>query len=376
LKKSNNSKYYKLMEYLRDEMLTGRIMPGDKIPSENKLAGKFSLSRHTVRKSIAMLVNEGLLYTEQGRGTFSSGVLQKSRDSGNIGVITTYISEYIFPQVIDGIDEVLSQNGYSIILKNTGNDCLKEVACLKDILGKDIAGLIVEPTRSALYSRNIKYYQTLESYGIPYVFIHGCYEQLGRKPSVLLDDAGGMYELAMYLVKTGHRSICGIFKADDVQGLNRHKGYVRALSESGLAYDPEKVIWFHTEDRSTKPNAALRAMIAGGSKIDAVACYNDEIACETVKLLTGMNIKVPQEISVTGFDDSYLAESGPIKLTTVRHPKKDLGREAASMILQLISAGKGGTDAGGDVSPNNRAEQAIRVFKPELVLRDSTSEKR
>lgn len=376
MKKSNSSKYYKLMEYLRDEMLTGRIMPGDKIPSENELANKFSLSRHTVRKSIAMLVNEGLLYTEQGRGTFSSGVLRKSRDSRNIGVITTYISEYIFPQVIDGIDEVLSQNGYSIILKNTGNDCLKEVACLKDILGKDIAGLIVEPTRSALYTRNIKYYETLDSYGIPYVFIHGCYEQLGRKPCVLVDDAGGMYELVMYLVKTGHRSICGIFKADDVQGLNRHKGYVRALSESGLVYDPEKVIWFHTEDRATKPNAALQAMIAGGSKIDAVACYNDEIAFETVRLLTGMNLKVPQEISVTGFDDSYLAESSPVKLTTVRHPKKDLGREAASMILQLVSSGKGSSGANGDVSPNHQAEPAIRVFKPELVLRDSTSEKR
>ena len=64
------------MEYLRDEMLTGRIMLGDKIPSENELAEKFSLSRHTVRKSIAMLANEGLLYTELGRGTFSSGALR------------------------------------------------------------------------------------------------------------------------------------------------------------------------------------------------------------------------------------------------------------------------------------------------------------
>ncbi len=376
MKKSNTSKYYKLMEYLRDEMLTGHIMPGEKIPSENELANKFSLSRHTVRKSIALLANEGLLYTEHGRGTFSSGILRKSKDSRNIGVITTYISEYIFPQVIDGIDEVLSHYGYSIILKNTGNDFFKEVACLKDILGKDIAGLIVEPTRSALYTQNIKYYETLDSYNIPYVFIHGCYEQLGRKPCVLLDDTGGMYDLVMYLVKTGHRNICGIFKADDVQGLNRHKGYVKALSESGLVYDPEKVIWFHTEDRATKPFAALQTIISGGSEIDAVTCYNDEIACETVRLLTGMARKVPQEISVTGFDDSYLAESGPVKLTTVRHPKKDLGREAASMVLQLISAGKAGTIASGDVSPNYPEEPTVRVFKPELVLRDSTSEKR
>lgn len=370
MKISNTSKYYKLMEYLRDEMLTGRIISGDKIPSENALAQKFSLSRHTVRKSIAMLANEGLLYTEQGRGTFSSGVLRKSRDSKNIGVITTYISEYIFPQVINGIDEVLSQSGYSIILKNTGNDHLKELACLKDILGKDIAGLIVEPTRSALYTQNIKYYEALDSYGIPYVFIHGCYDQLSGKPCVLVDDVGGMYEVVMYLVKTGHCNICGIFKADDVQGLNRHKGYVKALSESGINYDPENVIWFHTEDRTTKPFAVLKSMIAKGIKIDAVACYNDEIAFEAVKLLTEAGLKVPQGISVTGFDDSYLAQSCSVKLTSVRHPKKELGFEAASMVLQMISAG-----SGGDGSHTQTSYPMVKVFKPELILRDSTSDK-
>lgn len=359
MKNSNNSKYYMLKEYLRDEMLSGRIMPGDKIPSENLLANKFSLSRHTVRKSIALLVNEGLLYTEHGRGTFSSGALRKSRDSKNIGVITTYISEYIFPQVISGIDEVLAKSGYSIILKNTGNDCLCEAVCLKDILGKDISGLIVEPTRSALYTSNIKYFETLDRYGIPYVFIHGCYEQLGQKPCILLDDAGGMYDMVLHLVKTGHRNISGIFKADDMQGLNRHKGFVRALSECGLSYDPEKVIWFHTEDRSTKPFAALKGLLADGREIDAVACYNDEVAFNTVKLLTSIGRRVPEDISVTGFDDSYLAEACPVKLTTAKHPKNDLGREAAALVLELISGNLSGPE--------------VRVIKPELVLRNSTA---
>ena len=347
-----------LKEYLRDEMLSGRIMPGEKIPSENTLADKFSLSRHTVRKSIALLVNEGLLYTEHGRGTFNSGALRKSKDSKNIGVITTYISEYIFPQVISGIDEVLSKSGYSIILKNTGNDCQREAACLKDILRKDIGGLIVEPTRSALYSSNIKYFEALERYGIPYVFIHGCYEQLGQKPCILLDDAGGMYELVLHLAKTGHRNISGIFKADDVQGLNRHKGYAGALSECGLHYDPDKVIWFHTEDRETKPFAALKGMLEAGKNIDAVACYNDEVAYKAIELLKAIGRKVPEDISVTGFDDSYLTEASPIKLTTVKHPKQELGRKAAALVLGLISGNHSGLDA--------------RIIKPVIVYRNST----
>lgn len=385
MKSSNNSKYYKLMEYLRDEMLTGRIMPGDKIPSENELAEKFSLSRHTVRKSIAMLANEGLLYTEHGRGTFSSGALRKNQDSRNIGVITTFISEYIFPQVINGIDEVLSQNGYSIILKNTGNDCRKELACLKDILSKDIAGLIVEPTRSALFTQNIKYYQTLDRYGIPYVFIHGYYEQLGQKPSVLLDDTAGMHELVTHLAKAGHRNICGIFKADDIQGLNRHKGYVKALSDNNLNYDADKVIWFHTEDKEAKPLASLKSMILEDARIDAIACYNDEVASETVKMLIKMGKRVPEDISVTGFDDSYLAESCPVKLTTARHPKKELGRAAAELVLELISSGSsssagsesspGSSGSAEDASGNALSDTPIRILKPELVIRNSTSKK-
>ncbi len=370
MKSNNNSKYYKLMEYLRDEMLVGRIMPGDKIPSENELAEKFSMSRHTVRKSIAILANEGLLYTEHGRGTFSSGALRRNRDSRNIGVITTYISEYIFPQVINGIDEVLSQNGYSIILKNTGNDYQKELACLKDILSKDIAGLIVEPTRSALFTQNIKYYQTLDRYGIPYVFIHGCYEQLGQKPCAILDDKAGMYELVMGLARTGHRNICGIFKADDVQGLNRHKGYVKALSDSGLQYDADKVIWFHTEDKGSKPFAALKALIAEGVDIDAVACYNDEVAFETVELLIKIGKRVPKDISVTGFDDSYLAESCPVKLTTSTHPKKELGRTAAELVLELISS-----STAEDGSHHAPKEPTVKIFTPKLMLRNSTSGK-
>lgn len=342
-------------------MLSGRIQPGDKIPSENILSERFSISRHTVRKSIALLVNEGLLYTEHGRGTFSSGALRKSRDSKNIGVIATYISEYIFPHVISGIDDVLSKNGYSIILKNTANDCQREAACLKDIMGKDIAGLIVEPTRSALYTSNIKYFETLDRYGIPYVFIHGCYEQLGEKPCVLLDDAGGMYDIVQHLLKTGHKHIYGIFKADDIQGLNRHKGFVRALSEYNLTYDAEKVIWFHTEDRITKPFATLKNLIRSGRKIDAVVCYNDEIAYKTVELLTELGRKVPEDISVTGFDDSYLAEACSVRLTTAKHPKQELGREAAALVLERISG--------------NKSDAAIRMIKPELVLRNSTAPK-
>lgn len=360
MQKSNNAaKYYKLMEHLKEEILMGRIKPGEPIPSENRLSEDFSLSRHTVRKAISMLVNEGYLYTEHGRGTYCRDRSIRRRDSKNIGVITTYISEYIFPKVIQGIDSVLSNNGYSIMLKNTNNNTDKEASCLEDVLGKNIEGLIIEPTKSALFSNNLKYYEALDSHRIPYIFIHGCYQQLEDKPYVFLDDVVGMHSAVEYLAKLGHKKIAGIFKADDVQGLNRHKGYARALTENDLPYDPDDVVWFHTEDRSVKPYNIIKQMMESKRGIDAVACYNDEIAFKVIELLNGLGVRVPEDVSVTGYDDSYYSENCPVKITSVCHPKEKLGETAAEILLQMLK------DDGYLRNP------VQRLIVPELIIKDS-----
>ncbi len=358
-KDNNQPKYLKLKEYLMNEILMGRIKPGERIPSEHNLAEMFTISRHTVRKAVSMLINEGYLTSEHGRGTYCIDRSHSRNASRNIGVITTYISEYIFPKLIQGIDNVLSRNGYSIILKNTNNDTANEYKCLKDMLGKNIEGLIIEPTKSALFSQYMDLYKALESNGIPYVFIHGYHQGMADKPYVILDDAAGMYAAVKYLAELGHRRIVGIFKADDMQGLNRHKGYARALTDSGLPYDPDNVILFHTEDRVEKPVSALREIIASGRRIDAVACYNDGIAFKVLQLADGMGLKVPEDISVTGFDDSYFSENGIVRLTTVSHPKEQLGEAAAELLLDIL--------AGRD----NVKGRLQRVIVPELIIKDS-----
>lgn len=352
-------KYLKLKEYLKDEILMGRIKPGEQISSENSLAEMFTISRHTVRKAVSILINEGYLTSEHGRGTYCLDRSLKRSASRNIGVIATYISEYIFPKVIQGIDSVLSRNGYSIILKSTNNNTADEHNCLKDMLGKNVEGLIIEPTKSALFSHNLELYKALETSGIPYVFIHGYHQNMEDKPYVILDDAAGMYAVVRYLAKLGHRKIIGIFKADDIQGLSRHKGYAKALADSGLPYDPDNVVLFHTEDKGVKPATAIREMIMSGRKMDAVACYNDEIAFRVFQLVEGMGLKVPEDISVTGFDDSYLSENGAVRLTSVSHPKERLGAAAAELLLDIL---------GGKEDVRDHMQQ---VIEPELVIKDS-----
>ena len=351
------TKYYMLMEELKQEILAGKYNPGDKLPSENELSARYQISRHTVRKALAILVNDGYVMSEHGKGTFCSERMRHRGNSKNIAVITTYISDYIFPQLIQGIDRVLTKNGYSIILKNTANSRAREAKCLEDILTKDIDGMIIEPSKSQIYCRHTHFYEQLDSYGVPYVFIQGIYPQMREKPYILMNDCRGAWMLTHHLLELGHRSIAGIFKADDIQGKERHKGYVMALQEWGIPYDPDMVVWFHTEDRTIKPISWVADAVKNHMPLDALVCYNDQIAVEVIRILREKGKRVPEDISVTGYDNSIIAQAGQVKLTTIAHPQQELGAQAASMLLNLI-----------------QGKQEIEkhcLIEPQMIIRES-----
>lgn len=364
MEEKGKTKYAALMENLKGDILSGKIKPGEKLPSENELSARYEISRHTVRKALGILANEGYITAEHGRGTFCSERMRHTKNSRNIAVITTYLSDYIFPRVLQGVDQVLTENGYSIILKNTGNSRAKEVRCLEDILTKDIDGLIIEPSKSQMYCKHQHLYERLDEYRIPYVFIQGIFPQMEQKPYVLMDDCQGGYLLTKYLIGLGHRRIAGIFKVDDIQGQDRHKGYVRALQEAGMAYDPDVVIWFHTEDRTVKPISEITRMVKAGVDIDAVVCYNDQIAMEAIRVLKIAGKRVPEDISVTGYDNSAIAQSGHVKLTTIAHPQEKLGRMAAELLLSCIRGGE-----------MTEEERHLRIA-PELIVRESCRDRK
>lgn len=352
------SKYYLLMEQIKGEILSGKILPGQKLLSENQYAERYSMSRHTVRKALGILEQQGYIEAFHGKGTYCSEQMRHRKISRNIAVVTTYISDYIFPRLIQGMDRVLGENGYSIILKNTGNSRQREARCLEELLKKDIDGLIIEPSKSELSCKHISLYQALDRYEIPYVFIQGLYAEMQDKPHILMDDAMGGYLAASYLLKLGHKRIAGFFKADDMQGIERHKGYVKALQEAGLSYDPENVVWYHTEDRKMKPAIMLRLMEKGGRLPDGIVCYNDQIAAMLMEELGRLGHSVPEDVSVTGFDDSLYAQRGD-GITTVAHPQEKLGEMAAELLLEKIN---------GIPKEKSRIPELIQ---PKLIVRGS-----
>ncbi|WP_066172700.1 GntR family transcriptional regulator [Bacillus marinisedimentorum] len=356
---ANQTKYNFVKEEIKKSLLRGDVLPGQKIGSENEMMTKYQVSRHTVRKAIDELVNEGYLYREHGVGTFCKNWSDRTgrQDKKTIGIITTYISDYIFPSIIRGAELYLSSKGYSLVIASTNNDVKKEQQCLQSMMEHNLAGLIIEPTKSAFYNENLPYYINMSQNKFPFIMINASYEGIDP-PTVTLDDEYGTYILTKHLIELGHKRIIGIFKTDDKQGLERMKGFFNAHKEFNLPVQSDLIVTYETENKDFKPGENLIEILENAQdKPTGIVPYNDELAIHIINVLRDRQIKIPKDISIVGFDDSSLSETTEVKLTTVKHPKSEMGRAAAQLIVSMIE-GKG--------------EEVKSVkYRPELVQRKS-----
>ncbi|QQP70025.1 GntR family transcriptional regulator [Carnobacterium sp. CS13] len=357
---ASEPKYIVIKNKLKQLILNGEYDIGSKIPSEAELKDKFNVSRHTIRQSISELANDGYLRREQGSGTYVSNQYQietKETSQKTIGVITTYLSDYIFPSIIRGIEDELSKKGYALLLSSTQNNVENEKRSLEMMLEKHIDGLIVEPTKSAELNPNLNYYLRMQERGIPYVSINASYEELDA-PEIRMDDILASEKLTSHLLELGHTRICMITKTDDLQGKERMKGFIRAYSKVNKTFDGSLMITFDTEHIGELPKDIDRVLKLENSPT-AFVCYNDQIAIKVIERVTNSGKEVPLDISVVSHDNSLLSTATDIKLTSINHPKEQLGRDAANWIIQAIEK-------------NSFKQQSI-IYEPELIMRSSTS---
>lgn len=304
--------------------------------SENELKDMFHVSRQTVRHAISVLESEGILIRIQGSGTYINDKRQANLENRTrISVVTTYVDGYIFPKTIQGIENVLFENGYSVQIAFTNNQGSREKTILEDILSRDeVAGVIMETTKSGIPNSNLYLYKELQKRGIPVVFINSYYPLLSI-PHVSLNDRMAGEKVTEHLIEMGHKKIGGIFKLDDGQGHMRYAGYTEAMQNAGMIVEDAHVIWIDTEDikNLNKRKAAILERLEGCS---AVFCYNDQVAFELLEMLKKEGIAIPEDMSVVSIDDSDLAVLGDIALTCISHPMDKLGEKAANNLLRMI----------------------------------------
>lgn len=334
---NNYFKYRKIAAYIKDQIFNGTFVLGDKLPSEISLSEQFNVSRQTVRKSIAELTKYGFLEPRHGSGTFVvyDPIKKKLKQSMIIGVISTYLDDYIFPSSIRGMDRILSKNGYSIQLLTTMNNIEKEAIALEKLRELGVDGIIVEPTKSSIINPNTYTYLEIAKEGIPVLFFNAYYPELDF-PYVALDDREVGRFCTEYLIQNGHKKIAGIFKSDDIQGELRYKGFLDIMHKYKLKIDLDKYIWYTTEDLSNLFSVNRKQIVKALNNTTAFFCYNDIIAFELIKFLEMINIRVPEDISVISVDNSSLSKISSPNITSVKHPKSLLGELVAKNIIKMI----------------------------------------
>lgn len=348
-------KYQALVNWIRKQVVENRLKHGEKFYSENELSAMFGISRQTVRQAVGILEQEGFVERRRGSGTYVSyNAPPERRKTMNIGVISTYLDDYIFTSIIRGVETVLTEQGYTMQLMFTHNRVENETRALETMLDKAVDGIIVEPTKSGLPNPNLDLYGRIHEEKIPLVFFNAYYPGVPF-PHVCLDDRGAGRMAAETLIEKGHRSIAGIFQSDDRQGHLRYAGYVDALRAGGLELHSEHTLWYTTEDFSYIDEDFQR-ILRCIQDCTGLVCYNDQLAFRLVGNLRRSGISVPGDLSVVSIDNSDLAAICEVPLTSVVHPMDRLGRRAAENLLRLIA------DPG---------FEATTEFAPKLVERAS-----
>jgi len=354
---ANLPKYLAIAEWMKNNIHNNTFKYGEKLISENQLCEKFNVSRQTARQAISTLEQDGLVTRRRGSGTYINHTSKMMKvASHNIGVITTYLDDHVFPYIISGAEKVLSKQNYNMTLRLTRNKVHNERTQLLSLLESDIDGLIVEGTKTALPNPNMDVYQKFYDLNIPVIFINAYYQAMPCN-YIVNDDVLGARLAIRHLIENGHSKIFGIFKHDDQQGNNRYKGFIDELYEQEFNVDDRNILWYSTESQEDIFSPGQLPILAEKLRnCTAVVCYNDQIAMRLIQLFNHTDIDIPSDLSIVSFDNTSVAEIAAVPLTSVTHPSKEVGKLAAQSILTMIE------------NPHHRINY---MFTPELVVRES-----
>lgn len=331
-------KYIELADWLRDRIHAGVYGAGEKLESENQLIAQFGYSRQTVRHAIDMLCEEGLIHSVRGSGSFVNDISVQKPKSYTIGVILTNLTDYFAPSIISGIEETLSSNQYAISLNVTKERIDAERRILESLIeANNLDGLLIEATKTAHPTPNGDLFKKIADMHIPFVFVNSVHHDVPA-PYIETDDFRAGLDATRHLIDLKHRRIAGLFSSEDYQGKRRYMGYCQALLEAGIPLNDDYVLWQRKSDInefSVDPSFAPKVENLM-RECTAIVCYNDRLTVALLKIAEEMNLQVPEDLSIISFDNSMLAQYGKMRFTSMNHPKDLLGREGASMLLQMI----------------------------------------
>jgi LacI family transcriptional regulator len=295
--------------------------------------------RHAVLKAVSDL--------DYRPNVFAQGLA--GGNSLTIGILTQAISSPIYDLIIRGVLEGLEGSSYFPLMADGNWIATKERDALKTFVNRAVDGLII-------LGGNLPDQELIDiSQEVPLIAIARDIPELGSR-SIKLDDFQGAYEATRYLIDSGHRRIAHISGiSEHKDALQRRQGYLNALEEAGISPDPDLIV----EGDYTEPSGFIAAemLMLRGRPFSAVFAANDQMAYGVRLALYRRGMRVPEEISLVGYDDQATSAYMTPPLTTIRLPALEIGAAAAQGIINLIK-GK---------------PCQLPSFSPNLIIRESVS---
>lgn len=312
-----------------------------KLPTEQELCAKYLVSRQTIRMALGLLEEKGIITRKQGSGSYFTG-RSATPQKDAIGILISSDQEYIYPDVLHDIESKLSENGFSSSIFPTGNQISREREILLKLLKNPLRGIIVEGCKSAFPNPNIDLYRKLVKKGCLLVFLYNYYPNFSDCICIKDNNEDGSAMLVQYLAGQGHTAIGGIFKYDDMQGIERYQGFMEAMRDLGLPLSDSHVCWYGTPEldmlTENKDTRFLRKMAEESlSSCTAVICHNDLIAYYLADELLLAGCQLPEDMAIAAFDNSYFSSSGIPTVTTLSHQPHEMGTKAADAIIKKLS---------------------------------------
>ncbi len=273
--------------------------------------------------------------------------------SNTIGLIVSDLSNPFFTDVIDGIEHVISREGYFAFNADTRYDIAREKKYISRMLEKRVDGIITFSTNESTHTLIKKAKQL-----IPVVSVQS---QFRDTDSVNTQDAKGAYKAVEHLIQKGHKNIAIIvFDYDNLTIKSRIDGYIYAHVNYKLPVNKEYI--FKVKFCADAGYEMTNHILDKHPEVTAIFGYNDKLAVSSYMAIHDRGLKIPDDISIVGYDNTEMASIVTPKMTTVAQPMYEMGVRAAELLMTRIK------------EKNLKAEPKLIVLPLELIERKSTRE--
>ncbi|MCB0033533.1 MAG: LacI family DNA-binding transcriptional regulator [Anaerolineales bacterium] len=278
-----------------------------------------------------------------------------SNRTATIGLVVPDIANPFFAEIARGVEDVAYVHDYNVFLLNSNESVEREEKALESLLSKQVDGLIWCSSRLSLDKLSLY----LPRFAYTVLINRTIAEPMSNVIMIDVDDAAGAAQAVAHFVQHGRRKVALLAgPSHSVSGQKRRRGFLAACEQLGLAVDESHI-------RPCDPTSAggyevTLNLLQDRPQIDAILAYNDLVAVGVLQACYELGRRVPEEMTLIGFDDIPLAALVTPSLSTLRIDKYDLGERGMQTLLQLLNQ----TDGSAIVT---------QMMRPELILRESTA---